>query len=169
MKISKKESAVVRNFTISDEFKKDFILSEYREASGNFFKGIDIGINYSRSFVLLNGILLSSIKWSGSLGDYEKQIIPDYIYLLVATVGIVLSILQFAIVPYYDRQLDNCGERCIEIEKIFGGQLYTKIVMTNRDSKRKITTTGTVKIVSILFLLIWIVIICYLSLRLLPF
>lgn len=142
---------------IDEDKLHEFRMIEYKEASANFFKGIDIGINYSKSFLILNGVLLAS----AGLTQNSQQVTTlrsTLITIVIAAFGIFISALLYAIIPYYEEQLDRCGDRCAEIEKLYGGSLYTTIVTINKAETRTLTTTSTVRRITVVFALIWLIV-----------
>ena len=155
------EDAVVKSAS-NEQLEKQFLLTEYKEASGDFFKGIDIGINYMKSYLVLNGILLAAFGISNPIsGDISPQARAidatgaKVIFPMLSFFGICVSLLFWSIVPYYEKQLLGCGIRCREIEAKFGGKLYTRIVAINEDRSRFITTTRGVRIVCFVFIVMW--------------
>ncbi|MFN3889876.1 MAG: hypothetical protein ACK4MV_05715 [Beijerinckiaceae bacterium] len=141
--------------TPSNRPTSQFLEVEYKEASTNFFRGVDIGLNYTRNFLLLNGMLFTSLGLSQSEMFLDFKF-DAYLHLSIAIFGLFSAILLYSIVPFYDTQLRNCARRCAEIEHELGGTLYKNIVREIERPGRFTTTTGTVKIACLVLGAIWL-------------
>jgi hypothetical protein len=124
------------------ELAKDseFAMTEYKESCTAYFKGVDIGLSYMRYFFILNAALAAVMQIDGKaaerIGELQK-LIPYG----VPVIGILFCLMLVLIIPYYGRQLGVCADRCIEIEKLHGGDLFHKIKEQN-DGPRIVTANS---------------------------
>lgn len=114
-----------------------FFLAEYHEAAASYANGVEIGFRTNRGFFALNFILFTIQKTPPDIVNNSQ--IVSYFQTFAPLVGFVASLLYAPFVWLYFKHLDNCLDRCCEIESMFGGQLFTR----NRGVPGKILSTTT--------------------------
>jgi hypothetical protein len=132
----------------------EFLLVEYKECSMAFFKGVDIGFLYIRLFFLLNAALAAVYQFDENL---LKKIggAGNVVPFLAPSLGLIFCIMLSLFVPYYRRQLDHCAFRCAEIEKIYGGQLFSGI-FKEYNRQRAMTATVGIYALSAIIGFLWL-------------
>ena len=137
---------------------KDFAFVEYKESCSAYFKGVDLGLAYIRYFFLMNAALVYVLaldeKALGKLGI--QQIIP----YAVPAIGCFFSVMLSMILPYYQRSLELCEQRCIQIEKILHGaettnSLFVRIQNNNNTGDRPVTAALYLKLIAIIVGALW--------------
>lgn len=111
---------------MSPEERTDaFILAEYHEAANAYFKGVDIGYTTVKGYVTVNGLFAAVI---GALAD-KATVVPAGAEMirLIPGFAIAASLALFVLLPHYFRHLENCRLRCEQIEKHWGGRLFTRL------------------------------------------
>ena len=121
---------------IEPEQDDKFIIKEYEESSKAYFNGVDIGIGYIRLFFIINAVFLTSIGTLlrvGFGGDFD--IYFNFSILFISIFGALLSVKLNDLIDGYDEQLKNCLDRCVVLERKFGGKLFHAIQLTsNRET-----------------------------------
>jgi len=109
----------------------EFARREYEESVTAYFKGVDIGLGYMRLFLFLNGFLFTFFVALWREQRSESPLDMFYVLiLLICGAGVCVSVLLSTLVKFYDRQLQNCIDRAIEIESFYGGDLCNRINVT---------------------------------------
>jgi hypothetical protein len=114
---------------------KEFAFVEYQKSAEMYSRGVDIGFSATQNFLILNGILITTFQLQNTPGG--GLAIIERIQTMAPWAGLLLSFAYLLCVSPYQSHLDNCLERCIEIEKNYGGLLFTR---NHQISKRKIHT-----------------------------
>ena len=139
----------------SDSERHDFALTEYKEASMAFFKGVDIGFSFLRFFFIINAALATILQ----LDDNAlKRVvgISQYFPYAIPGIGVLFSLGLLSFTGYYGRQLDKCAERCSQIEKDYGGRIFTEIDGENK-GPRLMTSTRAIASIAIIIGALWVV------------
>jgi hypothetical protein len=108
------------------EWVQAAILAEYREAANAYFKGVDIGYTNIKGYVALNGLFVAVL---GAFGDTKNSTLSfaSDLISLVPIFALVASVALLLMLPRYFLHLANCQRRCAELEKLFGGHLFTRL------------------------------------------
>jgi hypothetical protein len=155
--ISNEGSSMVANASPADSSKDDesFLLAEYKEAAAAYFKGVDVGITSLKQFIATSSALLALV--------HSKIVPTTFIFnlkngaeFLITLVGIVICFIFIAILKRYFLHLENCRSRCEELEKIFGGQFFTRLGDISMDRNKGINTSITLKFIVAAFVLCWV-------------
>src|ERR1700730_6295342 len=116
--------------------KRDFINLEYREASTAHFHGVDIGYTVVKQYVAVNALLVALI---GALGTVEikNPVLPSPVDIarIVPWVAIALSVILILVLPQYWAHLKNRRDRCVQIEGLYGGKLFTNLAEISRSAR----------------------------------
>jgi len=142
--------------------KLELLITEYKEASTAFFKGIDVGISYTRSYLYLNGILLAATGVNDKVIEYLRldPTLMSIVFPGAAMLGICLALMFAGLIPYYDRQLDNCAGICIEIEdrlRLEGRDksFYRSLHGINKQRWRIMTPIRGAMLLALFFSILW--------------
>ncbi len=144
------------NMNLNDSQKLELLKIEYSEAISTYFRGVDIGINWMKSYFVLNGLLLALYGTILKLIENPSEI-TKFVYILhvIPAIGIVGAILIMLFIPFYRQQLENCQNRCEDIENFFGGQLFHKIINTSENKERNFDVMKLISSISIIFIILW--------------
>jgi len=107
-----------------NEDNQDFLLAEYHEAATSYANGVDIGFNTTKTFFAVNGILITLQQTPEELVNNSQ--IVGYFQTVAPFFGLLTSVILGLFVSLYFKHLDNCRDRCSEIEKIYGGKLFSR-------------------------------------------
>jgi hypothetical protein len=105
---------------------RDIELAEYHEAASAYHRGTEIGWTAVRGYITINVLFVALI---GAISERrpEEIISAGDMVKAVPFVALFVSLLLLLILPYYYRHLENCRRRAEEIEKTFGGKLFTRL------------------------------------------
>jgi hypothetical protein len=138
----------------SDGERAAFLLVEYREAANAYFKGVDIGWNGLKFYITLNGFFATII--GVFTGRQEHAIIAATDIINLSPIVVLgLSAAFVLILPHYFKHLENCRQRCEQIEIMHGGQLFTDLEKIRRD---KINAIPVVISILLSIALLWSVV-----------
>jgi hypothetical protein len=129
---------------------KEFALVEYQKSAEMYSRGVDIGFSATQNFLILNGILITTFQLQSTAGGGFAMI--ERIQSLAPWAGLLLSLGYLFCVSPYQSHLNNCLERCIEIEAKYGGLLFTR---NHRISNRKIHTGLLLYVVAVASISTW--------------
>lgn len=101
-------------------------LAEYHEAAAAYHRGTEIGWTAVRGYITINVLFVALI---GAVSEPKVGAIVSSTDMVKAVpfVALFISGLLMMILPYYYRHLENCRKRAEEIEKSFGGKLFTRL------------------------------------------
>ncbi len=102
---------------------EQFLLTEYHEAATSYANGVDIGFSTTKTFVAIHGVLLT-VQVSPTAGADGLEIVKT-IQMVAPVFGMLTSLLLLALISLYFHHLNNCLDRCCQIEALFGGKLFT--------------------------------------------
>jgi hypothetical protein len=108
------------------EWVQTATLAEYREAANAYFKGVDIGYTTIKGYVALNGLFVAVLGAFGDAKNSSLSFASDLVSL-VPIFALVASAALLLMLPRYFMHLANCQHRCAELEKLFGGHLFTRL------------------------------------------
>jgi hypothetical protein len=139
--------------TASAEDQKSFAFTEYHEAANAYFKGVDIGYTAVKSYITINGLFAALI---GALADPKPGIMSSLgeMVKLVPWFAVVASLALVACVGHYNRHLENCRNRCEEIEIEYGGRFFKNLGVTSTGSW--FTSTGGLRVLIYSIVSFWL-------------
>jgi hypothetical protein len=137
----------------------EFMATEYKESCSAYFKGVDLGMAYIRFFFLMNAALVAVLQLDEKV--LVKTGIQQLIPYIVPLIGIFFCLMLGMIVPYYQRQLDVCAERCKQIEKKhygenFEGSLFCRIQKENNNGDRPVTAKMYLILIPVIIGTLWL-------------
>ncbi len=139
----------------NDSGNCEFNYVEYKEACAAYFHGVDIGYTVIRHYATVNALLVILI---GALATSEVKNpvlpAPGDIVRIVPWIAIILSVALAMILPHYWNHLENCRNRCVEIEKLYGGRLFSKLAEI--ETTTWFSTAGGLRSIILLVLLLWL-------------
>jgi uncharacterized membrane protein len=110
---------------------RDFELAEYHEAANAYHRGTEIGWTAVRGYITVN-VLFVALIGAVSQPNAEAIVSASDMVKAVPFIALFVSLLLIFILPRYYRLLENCRRRAEEIEKGFGGKLFTGIGKIDR-------------------------------------
>ncbi|NPV20715.1 hypothetical protein [Bradyrhizobium aeschynomenes] len=130
----------------------EFLKTEYQEASKAYSLGVQVGQDVLKAY--LSGTTVLVALFGGAAGLIkEKVLFAQYAIFAIPMVGIVASFLAIILLDHYNKHLDGCCNRCVEIEREFGGRIFTNIQRVS--SAAKFDGVKGFKVISALFMLMW--------------
>jgi hypothetical protein len=144
---------------ISDETRErdKFLISEYNLASNAYFRAVDIGISWVRSFFLFNGALLGV---SGAITEFtftSSSVTTVILYAIISS-GVIGCFVLFFFSYGWNDQINACIIRCCEIEKKIQGHLFRRLYNYAEHSGRVVKSEQVMRFLAACFLVIWIIV-----------
>lgn len=128
----------------------EFLIAEYHEAATSYANGVTIGFNTSRNFVVANTVLLALHNTPEIVLSTSDTI--RHITSVTPFIGVFICLILAIMLPTYYKHLNNCRDRCAELEKHFGGKLFSK---NQKIGEKKFNTQTVLVLLSILFACLW--------------
>ncbi len=136
-----------------DDLRPKFLLTEYDQAAKAYFAGVLAGQDFFRQYLYGNGVLgVFFGAAAGLLKDHAT--VAKAALVSIPIVAIISSLVLLRAMSLYDRHLDNCQNRCSEIEAEFGGKIFTRIGDIGKATSMG-ATTG-LRLICCVFTLFWI-------------
>jgi hypothetical protein len=110
----------------SEKLKEDFLLIEYREAANAYFQGVNIGYTGIKSYVTINTLFVAALGLMAEPKGRHAGVIASLVYA-IPILALVVSFAFAAVIPHYNKHLENCRDRCQKIEEKRGGELFTEL------------------------------------------
>jgi len=110
------------NKDISPDPLNQFEHLEYRAAVDTYMHGVNIGYTVIRNFVALQAVFFAAT----GLGKNSTEISPGFVKA-IPIFAIISGIILGVAFLYYKKHLDNCQDRCAEIEANNSGLLFTRM------------------------------------------
>jgi hypothetical protein len=140
----------------SDTEVKDFLLVEYQTASTQYMHSVDLGVTFVKNVLWLNALLLAI---SGAALQYHLAVgISTFIMCICSFGGLVIAIYIASVVNNYGLQLQGSLVRCIELERMFGGDLYSRLDRNSRHGRKSPSSLSGVYLICAFFGVIWLLI-----------
>lgn len=98
--------------------------TEYHEAATSYANGVEIGFSTTKAFFAINGVLITIHQTPLDLVNNSEVI--QYLQSLAPYFGVFVSLILGLFVSLYFKHLNNCLNRCCEIEDMFGGELFSE-------------------------------------------
>lgn len=131
----------------------DFLKTEYQEAAKAYSLGVQAGQDLMRQFLSGNVFLATLFgAVAGVTQNYGLKI--RWPIVIIPVFAILASVTMISTVPHYRNLLNACRRRCCEIERMFGGSLYTGITAVS-DGARFGAVFG-LSVICVTFTLFWI-------------
>ena len=131
----------------------EFVRTEYQESAKAFALGVQFGQDLLRSYLFGTAVLVTFLGAAVSLLK-ERILLAEYAVFAIPIVGIAASFLGIFLLRHYDKHLQGCCDRCVEIESQFDGKIFTGI---KRISDAAIFNgVRGFQIICVLFVLMWI-------------
>lgn len=128
-----------------------FLFIEYSEAATSYANGVEIGIKLMTAFFTINGVLVAINQ--SPVGLVARSEVAEYLQQLAPVFGVIVSLLLAIFIPAYYRHLDNCLDRCCQIEGLFGGNLF---IGNKKISERKINSKAVLYVSALTPLVLWL-------------
>jgi hypothetical protein len=134
--------------------KQDFTYVEYKEASTAYFHGVEIGYTVVKHYITVNALLVALMGFLGTV-EVKNPVLPSPVFLarLVPWVGVFFSVVLVSVMPRYWEHLKNVRNRCVEIEALYEGQLFTRLA---KIESGRFGAGGALRIIVLLVAVLWL-------------
>ena len=106
---------------------EDFSHLEYEIAADTYKHGVNIGYTVIKNFVALQAVFFAAT----GLGKSSAAVSLGYVKA-IPIFALFSCILLGGAFKYYKKHLDNCRDRCSEIESKYEGSLFLKIAAIDK-------------------------------------
>jgi len=134
---------------------KEFQLLEYTVASTAYHNGVTIGYTVIRNYIALNAVFFAGISIGYNPSTTSVAEVSNYVKI-IPVVGVICAFIFLCIFPYYKEHLDNCQNRCADIEKNYGGKLFTRMAAIETRGENILDARRGFNTILIVVLSVWL-------------